>query len=328
MDLAVDNPWILAGLLLCGLPIVNNGMRQYAYPSLAMVPADPLSTAIALGLRLCAVAAVAALVLGLAGLHRTEQSREHIGYGANIVLLLDRSSSMDNSFAGKAPDGDNESKAAAARRLLGEFIGQRPHDFIGIAEYSTAPMFVLPLTDNKTALQAAINATATPALAYTHISKGLSMALDYFQQADSAADGSRIVLLVSDGAAAIDPDSELELRKAFKQRHVRLYWLFLRTSGSPGLFEKPQDPRDDNPGAMPERHLHLFFQSLNIAYRAYQAENPEAMREAIADINRLEHAPLHYRERLPKRDLSTACYLWATVFLALLWMAKGCEVRL
>jgi len=328
MNLAVDNPWILAGLLLCGLPMANNGMRHSTYPSLALIPADPFSTAIALGLRLCAVAAIAALVLGLAGLHQTERSRERIGYGANIVLLLDRSSSMDNTFAGKAPDGENEAKAAAARRFLGEFIGQRPHDLIGIAEYSTAPLFVMPLTDNKTALQAAINATATPALAYTHISKGLSMALDLFQQADSAADGQRIVLLVSDGAAAIDPDSELELRNAFKQRQIRLYWLFLRSAGSPGLFEKPQDPRDDNPGAMPERHLHLFFQSLNIAYRAYQAENPEAMREAMADINRLEHAPLHYRERLPKRDLSAACYFLATIWLTLLWLAKFLEVKL
>jgi len=328
MSLAVDNPWILAGLLLCVLPVIDNGMRQSAYPNLALIPADPLSTAIALGLRLCAIAAIAALVLGLAGLHQTEQSRERIGYGANIVLLLDRSSSMDNTFAGKAPDGDNESKAAAARRLLGGLVDLRPHDLMAVVEYSTAPLFVLPLTDNKAALHAAINATATPALAYTHISKGLSMALDLFQQADSAADGQRIVLLVSDGAAAIDPDSELALRKAFKQQRIRLYWLFLRSAGSPGLFEKPEDPRDDNPGAMPERHLHLFFQSLGIAYQAYQAENPEAMREAMADINRLEHAPLHYRERLPKQDLSAACYFLATLLLALLLLGKSLEVRL
>ncbi len=328
MNLAVDTPWILAGLLLCFLPLLSNGMRHSTYPSLAMLPADPLSTALALGLRLCAVAAIAALVLGLAGLHQTEQIRERIGYGARIVLLLDRSSSMDTTFAGKAPDGDHESKAAAARRFLSAFIGQRPHDLIGMVGYSTAPLFVLPLTDNKAALQAAINATATPALAYTHISKGLAMALDFFPQANSAADGSRMVFLVSDGAAAIDPDSERELRKAFKQRGIRLYWLFLRTAGSPGLFDKPQDPREDNPGAMPERHLHVFFQSLNLPYQAYQAENPAAMHEAVADINRLERTPLHYRERLPRRDWATACYLWATVFLALLWAAKSGEVSI
>jgi mxaC protein len=323
--LAVDTPWLLAGLLLALLPLFNNGIRPTTYPWLAMLPSDPLSNVSSVLLRLCGMATIAALVLGLAGLHRTEQSRERIGYGANIVLLLDRSNSMDNTFAGKTPEGADESKATAARRLLTEFVKQRPHDLLGIAEYSTAPLFVLPLTENKQAIQAAINATATPALAYTHVSKGLGMALELF--ADQPLSGSRIVLLVSDGAAAIDPDSELQLRRYFKQQQVRLYWLFLRTANGPGLFDKPQDARDDNAGSMPERYLHLFFSSLAIPYQAYQAESPDAMRQAIADINRLEHAPLHYRERIPRQDLSASCYLSATGLLALLLMVKFCEAR-
>jgi len=323
--LAVDTPWLLAGLLLTILPLFNNGIRPTTYPWLAMLPPDPLSSVISVLLRLCGMATIAALILGLAGLHRTEQSRERIGYGANIVLLLDRSNSMDNTFAGKTPDGGDESKATAARRLLGEFVKQRPHDLLGIAEYSTAPLFVLPLTENKQAIQAAIDATATPALAYTHVSKGLGMALDMF--IDQPLSGSRIVLLVSDGAAAIDPDSELQLRQYFKQRQIRLYWLFLRTANSPGLFDKPQDARDDNAGSMPERYLHLFFSSLGIPYQAYQAESPDAMRQAIADINRLEQTPLHYRERIPRQDLSANCYLLATGLLALLLAVKFFEAR-
>jgi len=323
--LAVDTPWLLAGLLLMILPLLNNGIRPTTYPWLAMLPLDPLSSVISVLLRLCGMATIAALILGLAGLHRTEQSRERIGYGANIVLLLDRSNSMDNTFAGKTPDGADESKATAARRLLGEFVKQRPHDLLGVAEYSTAPLFVLPLTENKQAIQAAIDATAAPALAYTHVSKGLSMALDMFT--DQPLSGSRIVLLVSDGAAAIDPDSELQLRRYFKQQQIRLYWLFLRTANSPGLFDKPQDARDDNAGAMPERYLHLFFSSLGIPYQAYQAESPDAMRQAIADINRLEQTPLHYRERIPRQDLSGHCYLSATGLLVLLLAVKFCEAR-
>ena len=325
MDLAVDTPWWLAGLLLTVLPLFNSGIQPSTYPWLQILPIDPLSQTISVVLRVCAMATMAALVLGLAGLHQTEQTRERIAYGANIVLLLDRSNSMDNTFAGKTPDGANESKATAARRLLSDFVEQRPHDLLGIAEYSTAPLFVLPLTDNKAAIHAAINATATPALAYTHVSKGLSMALDLFK--DQPLSGSRIVLLVSDGAAAIDPDSELQLRLAFKRQNIRLYWLFLRTANSLGIFDKPQDPRDDNAGAMPERYLHLFFSSLNIPYQAYQAESPDAMQQAIADINRLEHAPLHYRERIPKRDLSGDCYLWATGLLAMLLAVKFFEVK-
>lgn len=325
MNLAVDTPWILSGLLFMLLPLFDDGVRHTPYPWLELLPADAVSTGFTVILRLAGMATIAALVLGLAGLHRTEQSIERIGLGANIVLLLDRSNSMDNTFAGKAPDSAEASKAAAARRLLTEFVAERPHDMIGIAEYSTSPLFVLPLTENKQAIQAAIDATAAPALAYTNISKGLAMAMSFFDNKELT--GSRIVLLVSDGAAAIDPDSELLLRQWFKRQQVRLYWIFLRTSNSPGIYEKPQDSRNDNAEAMPERYLHLFFSSLNIPYQAYEAESPDAMQKAIDDINRLEHYPRHYRERIPKQDLSALCYQWAAGLMLALLALKLCEVR-
>jgi mxaC protein len=266
-----------------------------------------------------------ALFLGLSGLHRKEQNVERIGHGAHIVMLLDRSNSMDHSFAGKAPSGDDISKADAARHLLTQFVDHRPHDLIGIAEYSTSPLFVMPLTENKQAIHAAIDATAAPALAYTNISKGLSMALSFFDH--QPMNGSRILLLVSDGAAVIDPDSEAVLRVLFKQQQVRLYWLFLRTDNSSGIFAQPNDPRDDNAQAMPELYLHRFFSSLNISYQAYEAENPDAMQKAINDINGLEQMPLHYLQAIPKQDLSGLCYRWLTVLIACLLALKFCEVR-
>ncbi len=324
--LAFETPLALAGLLLALLPLWRSGMQTATYPWLAMLPPDPLSQAVALTIRLLAMTAIAALVLGLSGMHLREQSVERIGHGAHIVMLLDRSSSMDNSFAGKAPSGSEQSKAEAARRLLTEFVDHREHDLIGIAEYSTSPLFVIPLTENRQAIHAAIAATATPALAYTNISKGLAMALSFFDQ--QPVQGSRIVLLVSDGAAAIDPDSEAALRILFKQQQVRLYWLFLRTDNSPGIFAQPDDPRDDNAQAMPELYLHRFFGGLHIPYQAYEAENPGAMRKAIDDIDRLEQLPLHYREAIPKQDLSGLCYGWAAVLMALLLGVKLCEVRM
>jgi len=341
MSLAVDTPWALTGLLLALLPLFNIGMRTSSSPWLTLIPADVLSVVIVCCLRLCAMAAIAGLILGMAGLHRTEQSRERIGHGAHIVLLLDRSSSMDNSFAGRAPNGSDdgrdaggrathgavaeESKSTAARRLLTDFVKQRQTDLIGVAEYSTSPLFVMPLTENKNAVQAAIAATATPALGFTHVSKGLGMALSFFQQ--HPVTGSRIVLLVSDGAAAIDHDSEQKLRLWFKQQQVRLYWIFLRTAGSPGIFDKPEDSRDDNAQAMPELYLHQFFLGLGSPYQAYEAESPDALKQAIADINQLENLPMHYFERIPKQDLSAACYSYATLLLQVLLGVKFCEVK-
>lgn len=324
-NLAFETPWALVGLLLMLLPLLRSGMQATPYPWLEMLPADPLSQALTLLIRLLSMAAIAALVLGLSGVYLKEQKIERIGHGAHIVLLLDRSNSMDNTFAGKAPSGSEQSKADAARRLLTEFVDQRSHDLIGVAEYSTSPLFVMPLTENKQAIRAAIAATAAPALAYTNISKGLGLALSFFE--NQPVSGSRIVLLVSDGAAVIDPESEAALRVLFKQQQIRLYWLFLRTENSPGIFEPPDDPKDDNAQSMPELYLHRFFASLNIPYQAYEAENPNAMQKAIDDIDRLEQLPLHYQEAIPKQDLSGVCYGWAAALVALLLGLKFCETR-
>lgn len=136
------------------------------------------------------------------------------------------------------------------------------------------------------------------------------------------------MLLVSDGAAVIDPDSEAALRVLFQQQQVRLYWLFLRTDNSPGLFTEPDDPRDDNAQAMPERYLHRFFSSLDIPYHPYEAENPDAMQKAIADIDHLENLPLHYQQAIPKQDLSGLFYQWACVLITLLVGMKMCEARM
>jgi mxaC protein len=325
MNVAFENPTVLAALALVLLPLYSTGVNVKAYPWLELLPPDPLSLAFAGLLRLLGIFTLAALVLGLAGIYRKEQQVERIGYGAHIVIMFDRSNSMDNTFAGKTPSGEEESKTAAARRLLSGFVEQRKQEHIGFAGYSTSPLFIMPLTANKAAVKAAIGATSTPALAYTNISKGLALALSYFD--NQPLTGSRVVFLVSDGAAAVDPDTELELRKQFKQQQVSLYWLFLRTANSPGIFDTPTDPRNDNADAMPERYLHLFFNSLNIPYHAYEAENPQAMQRAIDDINQLENKPLHYFENIPKQDLSDDCYRLAAALLAVLFGLKWLEVR-
>jgi len=150
------------------------------------------------------------------------------------------------------------------------------------------------------------------------------MALSYFEGRELS--GSRIVLLVSDGAAVIDPQSEARLRRWFRQNRIRLYWIFLRTAGSHGLFERPADPAEDNPQSAPERYLHLFFTGLDIPYRAYEAENPDALQAAMKDISQLENQTFRYLEQIPRRDLQVFCYLAAALFIGTLLAAKTLEV--
>lgn len=324
MTLAVDHPAVLWLGVLALLPLWVLPLRSRATPWLVLVPGDAGGRWLAHLLRGCGVAAIAGTVLGVAGLHLGAVSVLREGYGAHLVLLLDRSSSMDHSFAGKAPGGGEESKSHTAVRILERFIENRPHDRIGVAAFSTAPLYVLPLTDQVPALRAAVRAARLPGLAYTHVGKGLSLALDLF--ADEPSSGAaRAVILVSDGAAAVDHDHEMALRRQFAATGARLYWIYLRTAGSAGLFEAPEDPRDDNWSIRPERQLHLLFQSFGIAYRAYEAERPEALARALEDIGRLERAPLRYRQNLPRRDLGGWCYGMALLAALGLLAAKRAE---
>ena len=326
MNLALSAPWVLLLLPLALLPLLFSSQREQSYPSIGGIEADPLSLAIDWTLRIAGTIAIIALILGLGGLHRLGRTIEKSGEGAHIVLLIDRSSSMDNTFAGRAPEGGEESKSAAARRLLKDFIVHRDHDLVGVAAFSTSPMHILPMTEHKDAVMAAVDAMDRAGLAMTNVGRGLALSLD-MQEADTSP-AARVIVLVSDGAAVIDRKVQDKLRAAFARRPINLYWLFLRTAGTPGISTVPAPGEEDTPQAMPERHLDKFFKSLGISYRAFEAENPEAIALAISEIGKLERSPITYLERIPHEDLSARVFAVAAAALLVLLAAKLSEVRL
>lgn len=323
MDWEVQHPALLFALVLALLPLLVLPLTPRATPWNALLPVSRGGRWLDLLIRLTGAVAIAALVLGLAGLKRDVVTVVREGYGAHLVLLLDRSTSMDHSFAGHAPTGGEQSKAAAAAEFLRHFVQARSHDRIGVAAFSTGPLFVLPLTDYHPGVLAAIDASRLPGLAYTNVGKGLALALAYFHGEPLAS--ARAVVLVSDGAAAVDHATEAVLRREFATSGARLYWIYLRTAGSPGVFDAPLNPADDNWSIRPERQLHRLFENIGMPYRAYEAERPAALDEALRDIDRLEHAPLQYRELLPRVDLSAWCYGVAFVAVLGLCTVKAME---
>jgi mxaC protein len=326
MALALTTPAVLWLAPLALLPFVVRLHVPQAYPSLALLTGDPLSMAIDFGLRLAGAVAILALLLGVGGLHLAGQTNQHIGSGAHIVLVIDRSSSMDDSFAGSRPTAQQASKSAEARRFLRSFVANAEHDMLGVAIFSTSPLQALPLTTHREAVLAAVDAIARPGLSETDIARGIAMALSMHDDDPSSA--SRAIILVSDGAGVIDRLVQEKLRAAFRKRPVHLYWVFLRTANAPGIFDPPAAGERDVPQVAPERHLHRFFQSLRIPYRAFEAERPEAIGDAIAEIGRLERHPIVYSERTPEQSLSRYAYAVAALALALLLAARMAEVRI
>ncbi len=315
--------WGLLLLPAAILPWLASPLRRVSWVSHDLLPEDPFSRVLDWLVPLGGSLTLGCLALGIAGPYLPERTVVRIGKGAQLVLLLDRSGSMDNTFAGRAPSGGEESKGQAAARLLQAFLDRRPYDWVGVAGFSTGPLFQCPLTADREANRAAVATIALPALAHTHVAKGLALALDFF--ADLPLNGSRAILLVSDGAAVIEPAIQSRLRVAFKRHQVRLYWIFLRDAGGPGIYQAPSDPLQDNPHARPAYYLHRFFQSLGVPYQAFEAEDPDGLQRAIRTVDRLEKQPFHYEEVRPRRDLAFPFYVVAFGGAVLLFGLKLME---
>jgi len=316
-------PWALILLPLTLIPWFRRGQDAIPYSSLDMVPEDPLSDWIDRGLRAMASTALLMLILGMTGPYEREQSVDRIGTGAHIVLLLDRSSSMNENFTGRYLGAKaSESKSAMARKLISEFVERRVHDLFAMVAFAAAPIYVLPLTDDRVAVQAAIAAAGGRGHGVTNIAPGLAMALDFFNQRPK--EGSRIILLVSDGAARIDEQTRDRLRQNFEETGTTLYWIYLRNPTSAPLTQKPSNP---NESTTPEYFLNAYFESLDVPYKAFEAENPDAMEKAIKEVERLENLPLPYQEFLPRKDLSNVFFISALVLMLGLTAARLLEVR-
>lgn len=316
MNLEFAQPHWLWLLPLAVLPWLRRSGREQVHPWLALIPRDRLSTFADWSLRLLGSLMIVAILTALAGLQRKEQAIERISRGAEIVVLLDRSRSMDQPLAraGHAWEGTGrERKSEVAQRLLGEFIAARPSDRFAVVLFSLKPLVVNAFTQRHDIVKAAIQASGTGrGLSDTDIGTSLEAALRLFSNRQYV--GPRVVLLVSDGGAHLTPEMRSTLTNLIRRERVALYWIYLRSFGSRGLMANAE-LGEDQAESVPEHFLHKFFQSTGMFYRAYEAESNDAMERAIEDIGRLENRPLRYLELQPLEPLDRPL-LWVALALA------------
>lgn len=338
------HPAWLCLLPLALLPLWRDGRATQRHSWLALLPADRPSVLLKWLLRVLGAFAIASIVVALAGMYRAEYAVERVGQGAEIALLLDRSRSMDERFVSSSASVNGPtpgsaawyaynqqdqsvrvSKGQAARQLLGEFAASRQQDRFAMAVFSTLPIRVLDFTQKTDVVQAAIAAGEIGrGLGETDIAAALLEGLRFFD--DRPYTGSRIVLLVSDGGDHIEPGVRQLIVDRLQAQRVSLYWIYIRSARSPGLHANAGDA----PGTadtVPEIFLDRFFQSAGVPYRAYEAENPEALKRAIADVGRLENLPITYQDLVPRRDLSAHAYALALAAVLLLFASRWAEGR-
>ena len=323
MNLGFALPWALMGMIFAVAPWLSTAQPGTLYSSTGMLPEDRFSRIADRAVRACASLALAAVTVGLAGPFLKEHWVDRVGTGAQIVLLVDRSSSMNENFAGRYLGGAaQETKSAVARKLLSEFVQRRQDDLFAVVSFSAAPVYVLPLTQDRDAVLAAVNGFGERGQGVTNIGSGLVMALDFFT--GRPISGARVILLVSDGAARIEEETRARIQQSFADTQARLYWIYLRNRTSPRLADKPENPGEST---TPEFFLHDYFQQLGTPYQAHEADNPDALRDAIAAIEQLENEPLNYQQKLPREDLSTLFFAIALAFLTPVLASRALEIQ-
>jgi mxaC protein len=320
VNVSVDfaRAWVLLLLPLAVLPFLPGRRDTLAFSYTALLPRDPLGEAAGWLWKVIAAAALVSTIVALAGPGRPQTKVARVGRGAEILVLMDRSRSMDDHMLPsdwRKLDRSlllhhlarGQPKAKVARDLLAKFVQQRPDDRFGLMFFSTRPLSVVSFTQHDAVVQAGIAAADIGrGLANTEVGRALLAAVAEFDR--RAYSGSRIILLVSDGGAYLDPPTQQRIVAGLARNRIALYWFYLRSYNSPAL-----DSSDPDRASAPELALHRFFQTLRTPYRAYQAEVPEDLAKAVDDVGRQQNLPLDFLEEVPRQDYSRRFLLAALV---------------
>lgn len=302
--------------------LIHNQSKTIAWSKL--LPVDPLSRWINLLLKLLASMIITSLIMALAGPQIPEQTVERYGEGAEFVVLLDRSRSMDEIFARPPLNTLRterlrfKSKRVVSTDYLLEFVEGRPDDRFGYVYFSTRSVEILPLTYNKDAILGTIRAGGLgKGISKTNIVEALQLAAKMYEK--ETYRGSRNVLLISDGGQILSTEEKRRLKKIYEQMNLNLYWIYLRSVRGMTLDESEQDSVlwED----LPERKLHAFFKTLQVPYQSYEAGSLEEYAAAIADIDQQQYQPLLVSERLPKQSRADM-FLWLALAGLLLLVAS------
>jgi mxaC protein len=315
------NPWAFALLPIALLPFWLKGHQGKMYTWLEMLPEDLLSDRLNLAVKVITALLLVTIVIALASPRGHDEKIQRTGKGAQTVMVIDRSVSMDHPFAGDSSGNAAEIKSDAARRIITQFIDSRPVDMMGVVGFTNSALYGIKITTNRDAIHAAILAATSPSLNQTNIGAGLTEAVGLFDKIQSS--GSRAIILLSDGAGKLSPRVKFLLSERLKSRGLSIYWIMLREPGEPSIFTKEEYEETRVPNSIV---LHKYFQSLGLKYKAYEADNPETLQSAISDIDAREKKAIKYNETIAGYDYSRLFIIIAFVLGLLIVAIKNLRV--
>ncbi|CAN7359810.1 vWA domain-containing protein [Rhizobium sp. LjRoot254] len=153
------------------------------------------------------------LVLALARPQYVEPPLEKTEPQRDLMLSMDLSQSMDTrDFPGVG--GQVETRIAAVRRVVADFVAKRSGDRIGLIAFGDAPYPLVPFTMDHRTVQTMISDTV-PGMAGPRTALGDSIGLS-IKMFDKSAAPDKVLILLTDGndtASKMPPDKAADIAK-------------------------------------------------------------------------------------------------------------------
>ncbi|MFO0839631.1 MAG: VWA domain-containing protein [Phycisphaerae bacterium] len=323
-------PWVLLALL--ALPLLWLYWRRRAmrpairYSSLQSLEASGVTRASRkrVILPVLRIAALAALIVAAARPMRPDESTAVYAEGIAIQMVVDISGSMRDSDL--SPPGRNDSRLDVVKSVFRRFVtgdGKlqgRPNDLIGMIRFARYADSVCPLTLDHEVLLDSLAATEVVPPPQpgrenedgTAIGDGLALAVERLHDLQrSSGSGeqikikSRIVILLTDGEnnyGVIAPQQAGDLAARYG---IKVYTIAAGTGRNQGIVRLPVDDTDLRKIAETTGGKH------------YRAQDPQALNDVYAEIDRLERTKTEERRYLNWDDAPYILPWLAAAFAAL-----------
>lgn len=205
--------------------------------------------------------------------------------GIDIVLAIDVSGSME-ALDFKI-DGDRVNRLAVVKRVVEQFVGERPGDRIGMVAFAGRPYLVSPLTLDHDWLKKRLDEVQIGRVEDgTAIGSAIASSVNHLRDSDAK---SRIVILLTDGvnnAGAANPVTAAEAAKALG---IKIYTI---GAGIQGQAPMPvQDAFGRRRYAMMDVEIDeesLKQIATNTGGRYFRATDTDSLGQVYGVINQLE----------------------------------------
>ena len=268
---------------------------------------------------------VVLIIVALARPQTNFALRESETEGIDIIMAMDVSTSMLTQDV-------KPNRITAAKAVASEFVGNRPHDNIGLVLFGGEAYMQCPLTTDHTTLlsmftQVNCDLQQAGLLAQgTAIGMGLTNAVAHLEGSQAK---SKIVILLTDGVNNTGDISPQMAAEVAKDCGVRVYCISLGTTGKT-LQQIATLPNGSTYEAEVENttDADVLEQIAQLTDgKAYHAESKEELSQIYSEIDRLEKTKLKVLAYDKRFEAYAPIALLAFVLLLVEWILRVTWLR-